>query len=291
MTHGSLFSGIGGFDLAAHWMGWTNVFHVERDPFCQQVLKHHFPEAHQHHDIRDFNATQFRGRISVLSGGFPCQPWSTAGKRKGTADQRDLWSEMHRVIRECAPRYVVGENVRGLASWNGGVQFEQVCADLESSGYAVQPFFIPACAVNAPHQRMRCWFVAHADDKGRGHEPGTLSQEDGEVPERNDDAQSCNAGSADAPNTDSKFRPEGRMHTTGPEKAEGHVSPRNARPGTWEDFPSFAPICGRDDGLPNRLDGITISKWRRESLKAYGNAIVPQVALELFKAIEATDAL
>ena len=131
MTHASLFSGIGGFDLAAEYMGWDNVFNCEWEDFPHRVLQHQFPNAEQHRDIHDLDATQYHGRIDVLTGGFPCQPYSVAGKRKGKEDERHLWPEMLRVIRECSPRWVVGENVRGLVSWNGGLVFEEVCVDLK----------------------------------------------------------------------------------------------------------------------------------------------------------------
>ena len=116
MKHGSLFSGIGGFDLAAEWMGWENVFHCEREPFAQKVLKYHFPNSKLYDDITTFDATDYAGRIDILTGGFPCQPYSTAGKRQGTEDERHLWPQMLRIIREIKPRFVVGENVRGLIS-------------------------------------------------------------------------------------------------------------------------------------------------------------------------------
>ena len=160
MTHGSLFSGIGGVDLAAAWAGWENVFACEIDPFCQKVLKYHFPNSTLYENIRTTDFTIWRGRIDVLSGGFPCQPFSTAGKRKGTEDDRYLWPEMLRAIREISPRWVVGENVLGIVNWNGGMVFEQVCADMEAEGYEVQPYVLPACGVGAPHQRNRVWFVA-----------------------------------------------------------------------------------------------------------------------------------
>ena len=121
MTHGSLFSGIGGFDLAAQWLGWENIFHCEINPFCQIVLKYHFPNSIQHHDITKTDFTIYRGRIDVLTGGFPCQPFSVAGKQLGTEDDRHLWPEMLRVIREVAPEWIVGENVRGLVNWSGGL--------------------------------------------------------------------------------------------------------------------------------------------------------------------------
>lgn len=164
MTHGSLFSGIGGFDLAAAWAGWTNVFNCEIDPFCRRVLKYHFPESEQYEDIRTTDFTVWRDCIDVLTGGFPCQPFSLAGKRKGTADDRYLWPAMLGVVRTVRPRWVVGENVLGIVNWSQGMVFEQVCADLEAAGYEVQAYLIPAAGVGAPHLRYRTWFVAHRGD-------------------------------------------------------------------------------------------------------------------------------
>ena len=277
MTHGSLFSGIGGFDLAAEWMGWENLFNCEWEEFPRKVLKHHFPNAKQYGDIKEFNATAYAGRIDILTGGFPCQPYSTAGKRKGKEDERHLWPEMLRVIRECSPRWVVGENVRGLVNWNGGLVFEEVCADLEACGYSVQPFIFPACAVNAPHRRDRVWFVAHANDKGRSNGYGEIQGTNGEVPKRHDRSESCDTNLRNAPDTDDGSRPQDAVCTR---RQKLTVLP-------WAEFPTVSPVCGGDDGLPKELDGITFPKWRRESIKAYGNAIVPQVALQIFKAIEA----
>lgn len=103
MTHGSLFSGIGGFDLAARWMGWDNVFHVEKDKYARRILEHHFPETDSHEDIKEFDTSDYVGRVGLISGGFPCQPYSAAGERRGTADDRHLWPEMFRVVREISP--------------------------------------------------------------------------------------------------------------------------------------------------------------------------------------------
>ena len=160
MKHGSLFSGIGGFDLAAEWMGWENKFHCEWNEFGQKVLKYYWPNAESFSDITKTNFTKYAGAIDIISGGFPCQPYSMAGKRLGKEDERHLWPHMLRAIQEVKPRWVVGENVRGLISWNGGLVFEEVQADLEAAGYEVQPFLLPACGVNAPHRRDRVWFVA-----------------------------------------------------------------------------------------------------------------------------------
>ena len=164
MKHGSLFSGIGGFDLAADWMGWENIFHCEIAEFPRKILNHYWPNADCHEDIKKTDFTKYRGTVDIISGGFPCQPYSAAGKRLGKEDDRHLWPEMLRVIREVKPQWVVGENVRGLLNWNGGMVFHEVCADLENIGYEVQAFIIPASGINSPHQRERLWIVAHTDN-------------------------------------------------------------------------------------------------------------------------------
>ena len=161
LSHGSLFSGIGGFDLAAEWVGWQNRFHCEWNEFGQRILKHYWPKAISYGDITKTDFTIHRGTIDVLTGGFPCQPYSLAGKRLGKEDERHLWPEMLRAVYEIAPRYIVGENVAGLLSWNGGLVFDEVQTDLEAAGYEIQPVILPACAVNAPHKRERVWFVAY----------------------------------------------------------------------------------------------------------------------------------
>lgn len=163
MNHASLFSGIGGFDLAAQWVGWANVFQVEIDGYCQQVLARHFPDTERYGDIKQFDGSKYRGAIDVLSGGFPCQPFSLIGKRRGTSDKRYLWPDMLRVIREVQPRYVVAENVLGIIS----LELEQVCSGLEREGYEVWPFIIPACSVGASHIRRRVWIVAYSGSKRR----------------------------------------------------------------------------------------------------------------------------
>jgi DNA (cytosine-5)-methyltransferase 1 len=164
MKHGSLFSGIGGFDLAAHWMGWENVFHCEIEEFPRNVLKHYFPNSICYEDIKQTDFTIHRGKIDIITGGFPCQPYSAAGKREGKNDERHLWPEMLRCISEVQPRWVVGENVLGLVNWSGGLVFEEVQSDLEAQGYEIQPYILPAAAKNAPHRRDRVWFVANRND-------------------------------------------------------------------------------------------------------------------------------
>jgi len=126
MNHGSLFSGIGGFDLASEWMGWNNKFHCEWDEFGQQILKHYWPEAATYGDITTTDFTIWNGKIDILTGGFPCQPYSQAGKRRGKEDERHLWPEMLRAIKEIKPRWIVGENVYGIVNWSDGMVFEEV---------------------------------------------------------------------------------------------------------------------------------------------------------------------
>ena len=350
MKHGSLFSGIGGFDLAAEWAGWENMFHCEWNDFGKRVLKYYWPKAESYGDITKTDFTVWRGRIDIVSGGFPCQPYSAAGKRLGTADARHLWPSMLRAIREIQPRWVVGENVRGLTDWNGGLVFDEVQADLEALGYEVTPFLLPACAVNAPHKRERIWFIAYGNRTGfqtKGTKQQTTRTEqygelDSVTPHSHSDTArpSGASGSTESNGRGNHDEPEQRRSTakldtgssdvlrnvansqcSGLEKSEPggqqfqlldaerndtqttpHAngfglrgeSDRIGEPGQpdqtrpkpdWENFPTQSPICDGDDGLSAGLDGITFPKWRAESIKAGGNAIVPQVALQIFRAI------
>jgi DNA (cytosine-5)-methyltransferase 1 len=332
MKHGSLFSGIGGFDLAAEWMGWQNVFHCEWMDFPRKVLEYYWPEADSYTDICKTNFTKYENKIDILTGGFPCQPFSQAGKRKGREDERYLWGEMLRAIREIKPRFVIAENVRGITNIEGGLVFEQVCLDLEAEGYQVQPFIIPAAAKNAPHRRDRVWFIAYG--KGDGFKEcrkGTYEWKKHKQ-ERSSiwDKFATNGTISNASNTDSngfnqcdseyeKQPSEGGINALNDIKqndeqwnASNSDSTRvqgqpidfgtreKIRQGgscikkisnfeyitNWQNFPTQSPICGGDDGLPTKLDGITFPKWRAESIKGYGNAIVPQIAFEIFNAIK-----
>jgi DNA (cytosine-5)-methyltransferase 1 len=381
MTHASLFSGIGGFDLAAEWMGWDNLFHCEWNPFGQKVLKHHFPKSISYNDITKTDFTIHSGSVDILTGGFPCQPYSTAGKRLGKQDERHLFPEMLRCIKEVKPRWVVGENVRGLVSWNEGLVFHEVYDDLEREGYEVQSFLIPAASVGAPHQRYRVWFVAfnsksqrnttfgkfckgenskpfgicrnneqkntfNANDEGRSSRFGEIQSKNGEISQWNNNAEFSNTNSGnvtdsngigrgknvgitnresdvinkisearDATNSNSwgleRTKEEGwnseyakweneniarkaftNSESIGQEYAlengelEGGRFRQSSKRNFWDSFPSKSPLCGGDDGIPRQLDSITFPKWRNESIKAYGNAIVPQVAHQIFKTIE-----
>lgn len=193
MNHASLFSGIGGAEIAASMMGWQNLFHCEIQEFPRKVLDYWFPNSESYEDITKTDFTKWHGKVDVLTGGFPCQPFSLAGRRKGADDNRYLWPQMLRAIRQIHPTWVVGENVNGIKTMVESCQVTQmgrtdylfeenhlyreesrftldkICADLEAEGYSVQPIVIPACAIGAPHRRDRVWIIAHTQCDG--HSP------------------------------------------------------------------------------------------------------------------------
>ena len=392
MVHASLFSGIGGPEIAAEMMGWQNAFHCEINAFCRAILDYWFPDSESYEDVTKTSFKQWKGRIDVLTGGFPCQPFSYAGKRRGGEDDRYLWPQMCRVIEEIRPSWVVGENVAGITTMvEGGIltkmgsvqslfqedngvyryeleqsfTIERISRDFESLGYSVQPLLIPAAAVGAPHRRDRVFILAHddannADVRTNERQPGKNGEtEDGKrLQERNDISEfesaskirskvsrtvadaTCRGntaqeedGSIDC-NGDGQVQfAEKRRHPTkringlssiprnvtdadrkgrkksvksGREKdcaedatrvyrgierpcRDGLFTDPGMLPGKrWERFPSVPPVCRGNDGIPIRLDDLSISfaKWRTESLKAYGNAIVPQVMYMIFQAIQ-----
>lgn len=388
IRHASLFSGIGAPELAALWLGWQNVFHCEINEFCNTILNYWFPNSINYENIKTTDFSKWQGQIDILTGGFPCQPFSSAGQRLGADDDRYLWPEMLRVIRQIQPTFVIGENVAGILSmvqpgeevkvgsttslfdenddiYKKEQEFvvETVCSDLEREGYAVQPFVIPACAVGAPHQRDRVWFVARRDvptptadtlhegvlrgpcvDEGEGeaqrlqerneiqqsaesssllrHTPHTSNAGTEGVPGRQaevpfprsapytisggDTAQQAHQGTEaervarDVPQMrlaadsecerrdashDDDGQPQGSpQEECSTEQLGGADCPQD----WWRDFPTVSPVCRGNDGLPFDISHLTIpfTKWRQESIKALGNSMVPQVVLELFRAIE-----
>jgi DNA (cytosine-5)-methyltransferase 1 len=264
MIHIGLFEGIGGFSIASSYMGWDTLSTCEINPFGRRVLEYYWPNAYHHDDIHTltFNkindeltkrsGPQWRSDDIVLTGGFPCQPYSLAGKRKGKDDSRHLWPEMLRIIREVQPTWIVGENVYGLVNWNEGLVFEEVSIDLENEGYQVQPYILPAVSVGSVHRRDRVWFVAHSN------------------------------------NTRLERKTSKRVQT-GKERRNRVFNGESAWMGSetdWLNFPTQSPVRNGNDGIPDRMVDITVPRWRKESLMALGNAIVPQVAIQLFKTIE-----
>jgi DNA (cytosine-5)-methyltransferase 1 len=298
MRHGSLFSGIGGFDLASEWMNWENVFHCEWNPFGQKVLKYYWPKAITYNDITKTDFSIHRGTIDILTGGFPCQPYSSAGKRLGKEDERHLWPEMLRAIREIQPTWVVGENVRGLTNWNGGLVFDEVQSDLEAQGYEVTPFLLPAASVNAPHRRDRIWFIAYSksnDNREQGRKANKIREnkfgrEQKVWIEFARFSEDENATDSDSIGQIREWEQRSiDKQRKGRKKRFGELG--NNEFSRWEKFPISAPICDGNDGISDRLDSITFSKWRNESIKAGGNAVVPQVVYQIFKAIEQYEAI
>ena len=315
LTHLSLFSGIGGLDLAAEMAGFHTVGQCEWADYPTKVLKKHWPNVPRWRDIRTLTERSFYEKtgmrtVDVISGGFPCQPFSVAGKRRGKEDDRYLWPEMLRVISELRPAWVVGENVAGIVN----MALDQVYADLESEGYAVQALIIPACAVDAPHRRDRCAIVAHSNNRQRITEDETIQA--GRTPVGYGGEDVAHAESAecerkrreawerrtepgccgdDVPNADNGSRSlRGNRELPAVEEAGGSRADHGGRTpeyvaGEWRTTQSG--LGGMVDGLPCWLDEPAIPRIatgipdRVNRLKCLGNAVVPQQFYPVFQAI------
>jgi DNA (cytosine-5)-methyltransferase 1 len=280
-----LFSGIGGFSLGLESTGgFETVQFVENHEWCQKVLAKNFPGVPIAGDIKEYEGRN----ADVVTGGFPCQPFSVAGKRKGTRDDRYLWKEMLRVIKACKPRWVIGENVRNLTSIQEGMVFEQVCADLENEGYEVQSFIIPASAVNAPHQRYRVWIVAHSDSNrnqsdirekiSRGQDKEASNTESTCRGKGGDTLSSASSDKKTGNKRDVTYSNSKRLKKQWIDKSiqEKKSWNRFKYEGWWESEPNVGRVA---NGIPNRVD----------RLKGLGNAIVPQIAYQLGLAILKTE--
>ena len=267
MTHLSLFSGIGGLDLAAEWAGFKTVGQCEWADYPTKVLEKHWPDVPRWRDIRtltreDFYERTGLGTVDVISGGFPCQPFSTAGKRRGKDDDRYLWPEMLRVIQEIRPAWVVGENVAGIVS----MALDTVLSDLESIGYTCQAFVIPACAVDAPHRRDRVAIVAHADrERLQGGELYETPDKGGATEPRRSVGK-CRKNVSNAESTECAWRwTETRQ--------------RRGEPGCSGWWPAEPDVGRMAHGVPHRVD----------RLKCLGNAVVPQQFYPIFRKIADLD--
>lgn len=247
----SLFSGIGGLDIAAEWAGFKTIAFCEKDRFCQKVLAKHWPNVRIYDDVKTITTDELPA-IELVHGGYPCQPFSTAGNRKGLVDSRFLWPEMLRIIRETKPRWVVGENVKGHIT----LGLDTVCNDLEGSGYSVRAVCIPACSIGAVHRRERVFVLAYTASNGL--DEGAASGSD--VPP--DDARR------------EKEQAKSSKHE-GRSGLRLELDWRGREIGGWGIEP---PEIRVDARLPNRVDRN----------RALGNSVVPQQAYPIFAAIAET---
>ena len=282
LRHLDLFSGIGGFALGLESTGgFETVGFCDNEPFAQKVLKKHWPDVPCYEDVRDVgvDTVGYRG-VDIITGGFPCQPYSVAGKQDPN-DNRQLWPEMFRIIKEIRPTYVIGENVRNLISIREGVVFEQVCTDLEGEGYEVQTFVLPASAVNAPHQRYRCWIVAYSrciNERSKKKPEWTSSDTtgcSGRTYSRSKGIHETNVADTRCEHGEQRNAAELDKKQTKRSSCSVHDksgSERQYEEHNWSVEPSVGRVA---HGIPYRVD----------RLKGLGNAVVPQIPAVLGRAI------
>ncbi|OOE22020.1 DNA cytosine methyltransferase [Bacillus subtilis] len=285
-----LFAGIGGIALAAEWAGIETVAFCEREPFCQKVLNKNFRGVPIFDDVRTLNRQLLEekgviepgGTIDIISGGFPCQPYSIAGKRRGTEDDRDLWPEMFRIIKELRPTWVVGENVANFAN----MELDRTLFDLESAGYKGQSFIIPACAVDAKRRRDRTFVVAYSDSNRRNsrannwrkrqlytnqkwNKQTTLKKRE----ELQSEFRESRSILSDTNNTRlSRSKNTREVERKRKECYQQSSGLHKERWGSWTAEPDVGRVA---HGIPNRVDRI----------KGLGNAVVPQQIYPIFKSI------
>ena len=258
-THIDLFSGIGGFALACRWAGIETIAFCEIEKYAQRVLRKNFPGIRIFEDVRQFPATEFREPF-LLTGGYPCQPFSQAGKRRGAEDDRHLWPSMFGIIRTSRPTWILAENVAGHVT----LGLDEVLADLESEDYAVQPIIVPACAVDAPHRRDRVWILGNAKKRWHGRLCGRNENRELQISEpRNASREIAFADS-------NRRRCEKRESKRKPLSDFNLESESDGR--LWIAEPDVRRVA---HGIPRRVD----------RLRGLGNAIVPQVAIYRYNLI------
>ena len=280
-----LFSGIGGFSLGLERAGMETVAFCEYDEKCRKVLKKHWPDVPQYNDVRTLTAEQLKNdgiTIDLICGGYPCQPFSTAGKRAGEEDDRHLWPEVLRLIQEIRPAWVLCENVAGHISMG----LDSVLADLEGEGYQQQVFIIPACAVGAYHRRDRVWILAHAESIGhrKGRRERDIYKEDGRS--IRECGEFVTSAGEQPPNMAEVMADSNRINGSADQREpnagadrrdESSGSGERSESGNWL---SESGICRVANGVPNRS----------HRLKQLGNAVVPQVVEIIGRAIMESEA-
>ena len=275
-----LFSGIGGFSLGFEKTGgFETIAFCEKDKFCQKVLAKHWNNIKIYDEIRNLKSIQ----ADVITGGFPCQPFSVAGKRKGTDDDRYLWDETIRVIAETKPKWFVGENVEGIVNIQEGKVLQQIQKDLETENFQVQCLIIPASGVGAWHQRKRVWIIGYSEHNGSF--TSEIKRRNSEVNERssqrkNETLQSERTNGSrnneDVSNSNSRFKK--RENDEIQSRWNTSTNGSSAKSKTW--WQTQSKLCGVPDGISYELD-----KDRSNRIKALGNSIVPEIAYEIAKAI------
>jgi DNA (cytosine-5)-methyltransferase 1 len=264
ITHLDLFSGIGGFALAAQAAGFTTIGFSEIEPYACKILKRHWPDVPNYGDIRNVRGV----RCDLITGGFPCQPFSCAGQRRGAEDDRHLWPEMCRVIAEARPTWVLGENVPGIIA----MELDRVLSDLENLGYACWPLVIPACAVDARHRRDRLWVVAHAGggESQQRREPQMLRRRQGEAKQTR-----MGGGDVAIANSDRRETRPSESNRRTSLQPDALASGQTISTHEWWPEPAVGRVA---DGIPNRS----------HRLRGLGNAIVPQVAETMIREMART---
>ena len=289
LRHLDLFSGIGGFSLGLESTGgFETVGFCDNEPFAQKVLKKHWPDVPCYEDVRDVGVDTVGYRaVDIITGGFPCQPFSVAGKQDPN-DNRQLWPEMIRIIKEIKPTYVTGENVRNLISIREGVVFEQVCTDLESEGYEVQTYVLSASSQNAPHLRYRCWIVgimANSDSERQQEQwrAESIQKTDNKFKRKSDDVSDSISQRGRSRKSGGKDAEDARELSRSEEHRQGNTSSRMG--GTTDGLSKGLDRHwgdGWEEGTPRVAEG---QKNRANRLKGLGNAVVPQIPAVLGRAI------
>lgn len=298
-----LFSGIGGFSLGLERAGMQTIALCEIDPYCQKVLKKHWPDIPIFQDIKRLKGDDLPVKPDVVCGGYPCQPFSVAGKQRGQEDDRHIWPEMYRIIKETRPEYVIAENVPGHINMG----LDDVLSDLESEGYTPWPFVIPACALNARHRRDRIWIVGHTNLQGKpvkplhdeseilpvmghtqyhGSSTTEVKEKSGETGERSQEGEN---GTLQSEGTGGHKHDENVADSTGigvqgrgtsgkPQPQPHDTTELSGSNGerAWQSFWEVEPPVGRvANGIPNRVD----------RLRCLGNSVVPQIPERIGRAI------
>ena len=281
-----LFSGIGGFSLGLESTGqFETIAFVEKDEFCKKVLKKNFNNIPIESEVRNVKGDRYAA--DIITGGFPCQPFSVAGKRKGTDDDRYLWDETIRVIRECKPRWFIGENVEGIINIQEGVVLRQVCDDLEKEGFEVQCLVIPASGIGAWHQRKRVWILAYSEHNGSHRSKGNETIESSNEQEKRlsvrDDQDVTNSDSIRHRRWSSEGCTNERWSFLSREQEGRKMGSKTSRCSskkqeTW--WQTESRVCGVPDGVSYGVD-----RDRAKRIKALGNSIVPQIARQIGLAI------